>query len=784
MSIRNFDALFEPKTIVIVTAREGARQFEPILLRNLREAGFSHTIMTVNSADTIDAGVSAQLTAPPDLAIVAEHPDRIPSVIAELGRNGCRAAILIDTGLDTPNGGAWLQNALAAAKPSSMRIIGPDCFGIISPRNHLNASCAHLMPAQGNMAFVSQSGAIVSAMLDWAYERGIGFSHIVSLGRMTDVDLGDVLAFLSSDAATRSILLYVEDVTSARKFMSAARIAARSKPVLVIKPQVRLSASGASTAPRPLSVDSDAVYDAAFRRSGLLRVHGLEELFEAAATLTSRVRLAGDRLAILANGHGPAHVAVDALERHGARAGGPPVILRRDATGQDYAAALVPLLQDGGSDAVLVINAPTIFADRMEIARAIADVLAKRAGPPVFANWLGDHTAAAARAFLAGHNIPVFATPDEAVRAFSHLAQYRRNQELLLQTPSAGLVVERPTVEQATALVEAARQENRDKLTDAETTSLLSLFGIVQADATTYDVPRFSAGIATDLTFGRVVFFGGDGNEDETVALPPLNSVVAAQMIQRTRAAERIADHALDPAAWCDALSQLLVRLSELLIGLPLIKAMRLDLRLADHHRVSAKSAAAFLYRQGESAPGLAILPYPHELEREIVLRDGSRYLTRPIRPEDEGALIAMAAQCTPEDIRLRFFRAIHNFSHDLASRASQIDYDREMALVAVAVGSAYGEGPVYGIVRLVNDPGGEAAEFAVIVRSDMKGHGLGYALLSEVLDYARRRGLSRVYGEILRENTTMLRMAHELGFHTGPAEAGSDTSHVIIELG
>src|SRR6476646_11972656 len=168
MSIRNFDALFEPKTIVIVTAREGARQFEPILLRNLREAGFSHTIMTVNSADTIDAGVSAQLTAPPDLAIVAEHPDRIPSVIAELGRNGCRAAILIDTGLDTPNGGAWLQNALAAAKPSSMRIIGQDCFGIISPRNHLNASCAHLMPAQGNMSVCVQVGAIVCVMLEWA----------------------------------------------------------------------------------------------------------------------------------------------------------------------------------------------------------------------------------------------------------------------------------------------------------------------------------------------------------------------------------------------------------------------------------------------------------------------------------------------------------------------------------------------------------------------------------------------------------------------------------------
>ncbi|MCE3290022.1 MAG: hypothetical protein K0R83_2034, partial [Caulobacter sp.] len=441
MTTRNLEALFNPGAIALIGASNHTRSVGAVLAKNLLESGFEGPVMPVNPhaasiRSTLSYPAIASLPRTPDLAVIATPAETVPGIVGELAERGCRAAVVISAGLGEP---AARQALLDAARPHLMRIIGPNCLGFISPRRGINASFAQLTPSAGGIALVSQSGAIATAALDWAQPRGIGFSHVVSLGDSADVDVGDMLDYLALDPQTRAILLYVESIADARKFITAGRIASRNKPVVVIKAGRGTAGAKAAFSHTGALAGSDAVYDAAFRRAGMLRVEGLRELFDAVALLTTGLSVGGDRLSILTNGGGAGVMAVDMLEAEGGRlatvgadgrallartlpaqaALGGPVDILGDAGPDRYRAALDVLLSDPDADAVLVMNCPTAVVDGGDAARAVIETVAKAGRPrPVLTCWLGDASASAPRRAFAAAGIPSLETPEEAVRAF------------------------------------------------------------------------------------------------------------------------------------------------------------------------------------------------------------------------------------------------------------------------------------------------------------------------------------------------------------------------------
>ncbi|TSD85490.1 bifunctional acetate--CoA ligase family protein/GNAT family N-acetyltransferase [Mycobacterium sp. KBS0706] len=899
MSVRNLDALFRPSSIAVIGASRRAGSVGAVVARNLFAGGFDGPVMPVNpNAQSIGSTLAyrsvAELPVTPDLAVIATPPATVPGLIAELGARGTRAAVVVTAGFgegdSQAEGAALRQVMLDAARPHLLRVLGPNCLGLMAPHHGVNASFAHIAPLPGVIAFVSQSGAIATAVLDWATHRGIGFSHVVSLGDMADVDFGDMLDWLAADGRTRAILLYVEAVTHARKFMSAARIAARTKPVVVIKGGRTEAAARAAASHTGALAGSDAVYDAAFRRAGMLRVFDLAELFDAVETLASRLHVEGDRLAILTNGGGTGVLATEALDDAGGTMAaltaetmarlevalprtwsrGNPVDIIGDATGERYARALDAMLADPGKDAVLAMNCPTAVADPIDAAQAVVrsvEAAATRDGrrPPVLTCWLGEGAAAAARRLFAEHRIPSYATPGQAARAFMHLARYRRNQALLMETPPALPQDFAPDPAAARAVIAAALAEGRAMLTEPESKQVLEAYRIpvvrtcsvaadpdAAADAasgfqgpvalkvlspdithksdlggvrlnlegaeqvraaaremlvtigkaapearllgfTVQDMARkpgaheLILGIGQDRLFGPTILFGHGGTavevlRDTAVALPPLNAVLARDLMARTRVWLLLQGYRARPRADLDAAAFTLVKLSQLAADLSEVVELDINPLLADEDGVVALDARIRVQPPlPPGTPRFAIRPYPQHLVQHLALRDGRTFTLRPVRPEDEPAMREMLQRSSPEDIRLRFFGPMR-LDHDFAARLTQIDYDREMALVAEEAED--GRPVLLGTVRIVADPDNVAAEYGIMVRSDLKGQGLGYRMMTEVIAYARSRGLARISGEILRENATMLRMAEELGFkrETVPDEPG--LVRVTISLG
>lgn len=873
MTIRNLDALFTPKAIALIGASNRPGSVGHVLARNLIEAGFGGPIMPVNPHEQAIHSILnyrsvGDLPATPDLAVVSTPPDSVPQIITELGEKGCRAAIVITAGFgegDHADGKAVRKKMLEAARPHLLRIVGPNCLGFISPAAGINASFAQFAPKAGDIAFLTQSGAIATAIIDWAEARGIGFSHLVSLGDMSDVDFGDLLDHLALDAKTRAILLYVESVTHVRKFMSAARIAARNKPVIVVKAGRSAAGAQAAMSHTGALAGADNVYDAAFRRIGLLRVYSLQELFEAVATLASGLSVPGPDLTILTNGGGMGVLAADALEDFGGRLAeldettidalgaqlpptwshGNPIDILGDATRERYAHALQVLSQAKPRHAVLVLNCPTAVGDSLEAASAVVDAAKQEPRLPILTSWLGEHSAAAARQRLAENRIPTYETPEQAVRAFMHLVSYRRNHELLMQTPR-DLDIAPPDREAARALVRSALASGQERLDAVRMRELLRAYhipvnethlaaspdeaariaaetgfpvalkiqspdithksdvggvrlslgsqeavrqageamlkavGCIKPDARIDGLTveamirrpnaiELIAGIATDATFGPVILFGQGGVSvevvrDRAVGLPPLNETLAKDMIDRTRVARLLRGYRDRPAADLAAIERVLIGLANIAADIPEIVELDINPLIADAQGVIAVDARAAIAPALPGAARLAIRPYPSDLERTATMADGMRIVIRPIRPEDEPRLHDMLARSSPEDIRLRFFAPLRDITHAFAARLTQIDYDREMALCALSLPES-GEPELLGVVRLIATPDGDAGEFAVFVRSDLKGRGLGYRLMTEILAFAYGRNIPHVFGDVLAENTTMLRVAEQLGF-------------------
>ncbi|MEI6557791.1 MAG: bifunctional acetate--CoA ligase family protein/GNAT family N-acetyltransferase [Rhodospirillaceae bacterium] len=883
MTVRNLDSLLKPTSIALIGASRRPNSIGAVVAKNLFHAGFDGPIMPVNPREKAIEGVLAyksiaELPISPDLAVICTPPDTIPGIIDELGSRGTRAAVVITAGFGEigEQGKALQQKVLDAAKPHTLRILGPNCLGLMIPGRGVNASFVHVAPMKGDIALVAQSGAVLTSVVDWATNRKIGFSHLISLGNKTDVDFSDLLDYLAADPQVRAILLYIEALTHTRKFMSAARAAARQKPVIVIKAGRSEEAAKAASSHTGAMAGSDRVYDAAFRRAGVLRVHDLDELFDAVETVAMGVsitggRRVGRRLAILTNGGGIGVLATDSLIEGGgqlAKIGpeamkklnsflpatwshGNPVDIIGDATARRYSDSLAALLEDSDADAFLVLNCPTAVGDSYWAAQAVIDTLSKHPNGkqrPVLTSWLGEGTAIQSRSLFAANSIPTYDTPGDATRAFMHLVQYSANQEQLMETPDSVLDDFTPDDAAVRRIIDVALAENRPWLSEYEAKQVLAAYGVPVVDTRRVTSPeeaeeaaraiggrvalkilspdithksdvggvvlgipdpeqtRMAAqamlervkvacpdariegftvqqmavrtgaheliiGMTDDHLFGPVILFGHGGVSvevvaDQALALPPLNLNLARELISRTRVYRLLRGYRDRPAAAMKDIALTLMKVSQLVIDFADITELDINPLFADEQGVLALDARIKVARPSEAGSArLAIPPYPKSLEEMSALKDGSQYLLRPIRPEDEPAIHRLFEHMTPEDIRLRFFAPMRRLSHQAAARLTQIDYDREMGLVAVAKPFHGPVSDIQGAVRIAADPDNQKAEFAVMVQSDLKGHGLGTILMKKIIEYAKGRGIGEIYGEVLRENHNMLNLCRDLGF-------------------
>jgi acetyltransferase len=882
MSVRNLEGFFAPRSIALIGATDRPHSVGATVLHNLLAGGFAGPVMPVNPHRRELAGVKvhpnvAALPTTPDLALVCTPAPTVPALVAELAARGTRAIVVITSGLGakSADGQTTLKDAmLAAAGPALARVLGPNCVGLLVPAIGLNASFAHTDALPGHVAFVSQSGALVTAVLDWAKSRGIGFSKFVSIGDSADVDFGDLIDFLASDPKTHAILLYIESIRAARKFMSAARAAARNKPVIVVKAGRAAEGARAAASHTGALAGADDVYDAAIRRAGMLRVLTTEELFDAVETLARAKPVAGERLAIMTNGGGPGVMATDALVLGGGHLAplsqatlarldaalpptwshGNPVDIGGDAPIERYVESLRALDDEPACDAVLFLHSPTAIVPSAAIASAVAPVV-QEARKPVFACWLGGDAVREARARFAQQVIPDYDTPEGAVRAFVHAVEYRRNQELLLESPPASTGAVAHDRASAREVVKGSLSARRTILSEADSKRVLGAYGVPVVEtriaATVDDAVRFAdelgypvalkilspqithksdvggvaldledagsvaaaahamrervqrarpdatltgftvqpivrrpdaheliAGVTTDPLFGPIVLFGAGGKSVEVVAdravgLPPLNAVLARDIVARTRIARLLAGYRDRPAADLAAIVDTLIAISSLVADIPEIVELDINPLLADAHGVVALDARIVIApATSTGVERFAIKPYPDELE-EIVQWRGERLLLRPIRPEDGEQHRAFLAALTPEDIRHRVFMRARDLSPTQFGRLTQIDYDREMAFVAVAEDDA-GQPETLGVVRAIIDPDNRAAAFAIIVRSDLKGQGIGSMLLTKLIAYCEGRGTQWLEGEALAGNARVLALAGRYGFATAPSADGA----------
>ena len=869
MTIRNLDKLFAAKSVALIGASDKEGSVGKTVAKNLLSGGFTGTVWFVNPKhetvlDQTCYSSIAGLPEAPDLAILATPAKAVPGLISELGKKGTRAAVVISAGMREHG----LQQAmLEAAKPYCFRIVGPNCIGVLMPKTGLNASFAQAMPQKGNLAFISQSGALLDATLDWANGRNIGFSTMISMGDMADVDVGDLLDYLATDTETHAILMYLEQVTNPRKFMSAARSASRIKPVIVVKSGRHEAAAKAALSHTGALAGSDQVYDAAFRRAGIVRVEDLEDLFDAAEVLSRTQPVSGERLAIVTNGGGAGVLAVDELMDKGGtlanlsektikqldKALPPtwskanPVDLIGDAGPERYEAALTAVLADPGVDAVLVMNCPTALASSTEAATAVTKAVRElETHKTVLTCWLGNQSATAVSNIFWHVNIPTFSTPADAIRGFTYLTSHHKARMALRRSPPLSQKGFKPDETAARDAMRPALESGRELLNEMEAKAVLSAFGIpvvATLKATTpaevrscteeilktgarevvikvlspdvthksdvggvvlglsnpesaesaakemlqriKDVPvegftvqpmirrphaqELIVGMAEDKTFGPVILFGTGGTAvevigDRALALPPLDSNLARELVETTRAYKLLRGYRNHPPVNMEAITQALTRISQMTAMIPEIFELDINPLLADETGVIALDARIVVRKtetkSKETNPRFSIRPYPQQWEKSKKLKNGKTVLLRPIKPEDEELLISFIQKSDPEDVRQRLFHSVRSLSHETAALLTQIDYARTMAFIAIDEKNT----EMLGITHLLADPDYDRAEYAVMTRSDIKQQGIGTALTDLLVDYARSEGIGELWGQVMRDNAAMLKICHTLG--------------------
>jgi acetyltransferase len=872
--------LFTPESVVVFAGRLDEPNTQTAqavaLIEALRAQRFTGTLQFLDIQTTGTLADLAQAKA--DLAIIALADKDIAPALELAGRMACRAALVISSGI-----GAEVSAELKKiARREGIHLLGPNSLGIQRPQLQLNASAAGPLAGKGSLALVSQSGALTSSMLDWARSNGVGFSSVISLGPHTSVDIAQALDFLANDGQTHSIVVYMEGISSARRFMSALRSAANSKPVVVLKAGRKPGGNEAAQTHSGAIVGSDDVFDAALRRAGAVRVRSFVALFSAAKCLASRYRPVGKRLAIVTNGGGPGVLAADWVNEISLQLGKlsaesvtalKPVLpalasltdlidLSEDAGPEHFKAAISAAEKDRQIDGMLAIYSPKAGGDAAAVATALAEVK-RTIGKPLLSCWMGDASVGAARSILNEAAIPSFRTPEAAVGAFGNLASFYQNQLLLQQTPPPLSTLAKPDIEGARLVIESVLAERRKVLTEMESKTLLSAFHIpvtstmlarsaneammiatqlgfpvalkidspdishksdvqgvalnivnatgvrdayndmVQAVARLQPKARINGvtvqnmasakrgreiyiGLVTDDPFGPVIAFGAGGTmieliNDRAMELPPLNQFLAHRLIERSRVAETLGEWRGNAAVNMDALEQVLLRVSEMVCELPQLREMDINPFIVDEHGAVAVDARIVIDHASQSHANssgsnsyahLAILPYPARYAQVWPLPGGGEYSVRPIRPDDAQMLQDLMQHLSPESRYFRFVSSITELPPTMLARFTLIDYDREMALVAVfkeRVAGADGEFTeterIIGVSRYITNPDQSSCEFALVVSDDFSGKGLGSRLMLSIMDVAREKGLAEMDGLVLANNPGMLKLMRSLGF-------------------
>ncbi|MHC6654736.1 bifunctional acetate--CoA ligase family protein/GNAT family N-acetyltransferase [Aeromonas salmonicida] len=835
MKPSGLDRLFKPHSIAVIGASTDPQKAGHVVIRHLLAGQFKGPILPVSPHNKAIAGVLAypdiaSLPLSPDLAIICTKRERVLSLIEALGKKGAGAAIILAADFSQEE----REQLQHLSSQYGIRLLGPNSMGMLLPAQGINASFSPIAAKPGQVAFVSQSAAVSTTILDWAKQHELGFSAFISLGDHCDIDFGQLLDQLSRDGTTRAILLYMDKLHDARHFLSAARAASRNKPILVLK-------SGRHDPAKGL----DNVYDAAIRRAGMLRVRDTHELFAAVETLSHSLTLKGERLAIISNGRGLANMAVDVLLERGGKLAMPPKDIGSDADITAYQQALDTLLQENEADAILLIHAPSLTARGVELARSLIDYLRQHPRARRFnilTNWAGEYSAQEGRKLFTEAGIPTYRTPESAVAAFMHMVEYRRNQKQLMETP-ASLQGDKLNVELCQQLIRQALERKQLTLDTHLVQPILQAAGLATlptwivsdaieatltaeqigypvavklrspdiahksavhgvmlnlrtsaevaqaADAILDRVRQHDAGariegllvqrmarrsgglelrirLQQDPVFGPVILLGESGAEQQEMvaALPPLNQALARYQVIGALKSRKIREQATPEGLDIDALGQVLCQLSELLLAFPEIQELDLHPLQACGAEMVILDASLTLMPITQQRCPLAIRPYPTELEEGAWLKDQSHVLLRPIRPEDEPAHKQFVLKVSDEDRYKRFFADVGELGHEELARMTQIDYDREMAFVAVGQDGAFSQ-QILGVVRAISNPDQSDAEFAILVRSDLKGLGLGKLMMEKIVRYARERGIGQLSGMTMPSNRGMINLAKRLGF-------------------
>jgi acetyltransferase len=896
MDIHYLSPLFAPQSILVFAGSpdspESRTPQAAQLVANLKAQTFKGTM---HFLDIQSSGTLADLAKTrADLAIIALPADQVLAALEVAGRMTCRSAVIISSGISAEQATALKK----VAKRENVQLLGPNCLGFQNPLLQLNASVAGNLANSGSLALVSQSGSLTASMLDWAGNNAVGFSSVVSLGPNTSVDISQVLDYLANDARTQSIIVYLEGISNARRFMSALRSAANAKPVIVLKAGRKPAGNQAAQTHSGAIVGSDDVFDAALRRAGAVRVSSFVELFSAAKCLASRYRPVGKRLAIVTNGGGPGVLAADwvneihlhlgQLSEQAAADLRPKVAalasltdlidLSEDATPDHYKAAVIAADHDAAVDGVLVIFSPKTGADAIGIAKAMAEIK-KSMGKPLLSCWMGDATVGEARVLLNGAAIPTFRTPEAAVGAFGNIATFYQNQRLLQQTPPPLSTLGKPDIDGARLIIESVLAERRKVLTEVESKTLLSCFHIpvtqtilarnaneammISAQlgfpvALKIDSPDIShksdvqgvalnimnatsardnyndmvervhsilpqaqingvtaqkmaharrgreiyVGLVTDDPFGPVIVFGAGGTmiellNDRAMELPPLNQFLARRLIDRSRVSETLGEWRGASAVDMDALEQVLLRVSEMVCELPHLREMDINPIIVDESGAVAVDARIVIDSAPQASSGrasdyhhLSILPYPARYEKTLPLRGGGEYTIRPIHPDDATMLKKLVSELSPQSRYFRFVSSMAELPPAMLARFTLIDYDREMALVAVikertadAEGEITETERIVGVSRYVTNPDQSSCEFALVVADDFNGKGLGSRLMESIMDVAREKGLSEIEGLVLANNTGMLKLMRGLGYQVKSYQDDPDFKLVTHSL-
>ncbi|WP_127471069.1 bifunctional acetate--CoA ligase family protein/GNAT family N-acetyltransferase [Thiomicrorhabdus aquaedulcis] len=886
--------LFKPNSVAIFGASDRPESVGANALQNMLKAGFKGAIYPINPKHaTVQNQVCyasiADVPQVPELVVIATPAHSIASIIQACGEQGVANAVILSAGFEDEAGKKLQKQITATAHAYKMRLLGPNCLGILRPEIGLNATFSKNQAKPGHLALISQSGALCTAVLDWAEANEVGFSQVVSTGDAADIDFGEILDFLAVDPQTHSILLYIEGIADARRFMSGLKAAARMKPVILLKSGRMPEGTRAAVSHTGALVGADDVFTAAIERAGAIRAQSISQLFAAAKTLSHNMNFKHSRLAILTNGGGPGVMATDRaaelgialpqpseqslealnafLPQHWSHAN--PIDILGDATGARYTQSLAVCQADERYDAILVLLTPQAMTEPTEIAQAICEFIDNTPHcKPIFTAWLGERLVSEARSYFSQHSVPTFRTPEASVEALAFLANYHQNQALLMQAPATGAhngnLVD---ASGARLIINAALSEHRDILTSTETRAIMHAFGVpitpaieaananqamiaaeslgfpvgikinspdlthksdvggvklnlhsalevkhaftsmverirlAQPNANVLGVTvepmsvrpharELLVGVMRDPVFGPAITFGSGGTavevlKDSAIGLPPLNTFMAKKMINSTKIAKMLGEFRGLPAVNCDAVVDVLLRISDMVAQLPEIIELDINPLFADEHGAIAVDARIRIQHptnHKRAYAHMAIHPYPAELIVHTQTKTGLEVTLRPIQPEDASMELEFVKNLSERSRYLRFMNQLQTLSPEMLSRFTQIDYDREMAFIMTTTNSA-GQEVEIGVTRYTTNPDGLSCEMAIVVRDDYHHQGVAGLLLENLIDHAKLKGLHKMEGEVLSENYGMLQLAQQFGFKLHTLEDDPEVTAIELDL-